>query len=271
MSYDPAKVIAIAKGEVGYLEKRDGDLRFLYDKKSNAGSANFTKYGYELRKLYPEVIDYPAAWCACFVSWCMIQAYGVADTRKLMAGDFDDYTVRQAELYKKAGAWHQTPEIGDQIFFKNSTRICHTGLVADVVPSSKKVVTIEGNTSSGAEVISNGGSVCQKYYDISNPRIAGYGRPAYGREYAFTPHWVRSGDDWYYRVADGVNAHGWQTINNHWYYFDDKGKMLTGLQKIGNAWYLLATRDMTEDLEGACCKTASGGSLYPWDVQAKTP
>lgn len=275
MSYDPEKVIATAKLELGYLEKSlaayKADPSVIYRKKDGAGHDNVTKYGVEMHKIFPKVMDLHSPYCDAFVDWCFMQAYGVANARKLLRGEFDDYTVASADLYKKAGAWYQTPEIGDQIFFKNSTRICHTGLVVDVVPSSKKVVTIEGNTSNGAEVISNGGAVCQKYYDLSNSRIAGYGRPAYGREYAFTPHWVRSGDDWYYRVADGVNAHGWHTINNHWYYFDDKGKMLTGLQSIGNAWYLLATRDMTEDLEGACCKTASGGSLYPWDVQAKTP
>lgn len=271
MAYDVQKVIQVAKGEVGYLEKKDGNLAYLYDKKANAGSANYTKYGREMSRLYPAVMDYPAAWCDCFVDWCFMTAYGVANARKLLRGDFDDYTVASAALYQKAGAWYDRPEIGDQIFFRNSSRICHTGIVVDVVPSSNTVVTVEGNTSNGSEVISNGGGVCLKQYKLDNTRIAGYGRPAYGKQYAFTPHWVRSGDDWYYRVADGKNAHGWQTINGHWYYFDDKGKMLTGLQSIGNAWYLLATRDMTEDLEGACCKTASGGSLYPWDVQAKTP
>lgn len=273
MAYDKQKVIQIAKGETGYLEKKDGNLAFLYDKKANAGDKNYTKFGYEMHRLYPAVMDYPAAWCDCFVDWCFLQAYGVATARKLLGGEFDDYTVASADLYKKAGAWYSAPEIGDQIFFRNSSRIFHTGIVVDVIPTSKKVVTVEGNTSSGEEVISNGGAVCMKYYTLNNSRIAGYGRPAYGRQesFAFTPHWVRAGADWYYRVADGINAHGWQTINNHWYYFDEKGKMLTGLQKIGGAWYLLATRDMTEDFEGACCKTASGGSLYPWEIQAKTP
>lgn len=266
MAYDVKKVIDLAKAEVGYLEKKNGDLAYLYDKKANAGSANYTKYGYEMHKLYPSVMDYPAAWCDCFVDWCFMTAYGVSNARKLLGGDFDDYTVASAELYKQKGAWYIRPEIGDQIFFKNSTRICHTGLVVDIVPSSNTVVTVEGNTSNGSEVVPNGGGVCQKCYKMDNSRIAGYGRPAYGKQYSFTPHWVRSGDDWYYRVADGVNAHGWLTINKHWYYFDDRGKMLTGLQKIEGAWYVLATREMTEELEGACCRTALSGVLSVWDL-----
>ena len=271
MSYDPEKVIAIAKLELGYLEKSlaayKADPSVIYRKKDGAGHDNVTKYGVEMHKIFPKVMDLHSPYCDAFVDWCFMQAYGVANARKLLRGEFDDYTVASADLYKKAGAWYQSPKKGDQIFFENSVRLCHTGLVVDVVPSSKKVVTIEGNTSNGAEVISNGGAVCQKYYDLSNSRIAGYGRPAYGREYAFTPHWVRSGDDWYYRVADGVNAHGWELINGYWYLFDSKGKMLTGLQENSGQYYALTPREKSADLEGALCKTDESGALYPWKVK----
>lgn len=266
MPYDVNKVIKIAKEELGYLEKKNGDLKYLFDKKANAGSANYTKYNYEMHRIYPEVMDYPCYWCGSFVSFCFMQAYGVADARKLMAGDFDDYTVAQAALYQKAGAWYQKPEIGDQIFFKNASRICHTGLVVDIIPSSKTVVTIEGNTSNGTEVVSNGGAVCRKYYNMTNPRIAGYGRPAYGKQFSYTPHWVRSGDNWYYRVGDGKNAHGWHTIDRHWYYFADDGKMLTGPQKIGSDWYMLTTREIDASHEGACMQSGPGGNLREWIV-----
>lgn len=266
MSYDPQKVINIAKAEVGYLEKKNGDLRYLYDKKANAGSANFTKYGYEMHKLYPATMDIGQPWCDAFVDWCMMTAYGVSNARKLLRGDFDDYTVASAALYQKAGAWYQKPEIGDQIFFRNSSRICHTGLVVDIIPSSNTVVTIEGNTSNGTEVVSNGGAVCRKYYALSNPRIAGYGRPAYGKQFSYTPHWVRSGDAWYYRVGDGKNAHGWHTIDRHWYYFAEDGKMLTGPQKIGSDWYMLTTREIDASHEGACMQTGPGGNLREWIV-----
>ena len=57
-------------------------------------------------------------------------AYGISSARSLLGGEFDDYTVASAQLYKSKGAWHNTPEVGDQVFFKNSARICHTGLVA---------------------------------------------------------------------------------------------------------------------------------------------
>lgn len=169
-------VINIALAEVGYLEKASGVD--LYDKTANAGDKNYTKYGYEMNKLYPAVMDYPAYWCDCFVDWCFYKAFGVCNAKKVLGGDFDDYTVASAQLFKNKGAWHTSrPQRGDQVFFANGTRICHTGLVYAV--DSKYVYTIEGNTSDGSTVIRNGGAVCKKKYALSNHRIVGYGRPLY--------------------------------------------------------------------------------------------
>lgn len=44
-------VISVARGEVGYLEKKNGQS--LYSKTANAGSANYTKYGFEMHEVYP--------------------------------------------------------------------------------------------------------------------------------------------------------------------------------------------------------------------------
>lgn len=63
-SYAPgeaAKMVSIALGEVGYLEKRSSSN--LDSKTANAGSNNYTKYG----KWYG--LD-GQAWCDMFVSWC---------------------------------------------------------------------------------------------------------------------------------------------------------------------------------------------------------
>ena len=286
MGFDRQKVIDLARAEVGYLEKSKNyysskGAAGLYDKTAGAGSDNYTKYGYEMHKQYPETMDFPAAWCDSFVDWCFMQAYGVTNAKKLLGGNFDDYTVASAQLYKDKNAWKPAgtvPEPGWQVFFKNSTKICHTGLVVEVIQtgSGPYVVTVEGNTSSAAGVVANGGCVRIKQYPISYAGIAGYGVPAYGDEQTaakieFTPHWVRSGDDWYYRVAEGQNAHGWRLINGHWYYFDERGKMLTGLQYIDGAdgpdWYVLATREVSEDLEGACMRTDEAGRLEIWDVE----
>lgn len=252
MGYNVQKVIDVALNEVGYCEKKDGNLKYLYDKTANAGSNNYTKYGYEMHKIYPAVMDYPASWCDAFNDWCFMTAYGVANARSLLSGEFDDYTIASANLYKKHNAWLEggkIPQKGYQIFFKNSTRIHHTGLVVDVYQKNNVwyVVTVEGNTSpqdSSLKVVANGGQVCKKEYPVTYSAIAGYGIPAYGNNYSFTPHWVKSNNEWYYRITENQNAHGFRDIEEsgspdkiHRYYFDSKGKMLKNWQKINDAWY----------------------------------
>lgn len=177
MRQDASKVIEVALSEVGYLEKATGDQ--LYDKTVNAGNRNYTKYGKEMHEIEPSVMDYPAAWCDCFVDWCFYKAYGMEEAKRMLGGRFDDYTVSSAQLYRKMHAWYEDkPVIGDQIFFQNAVRICHTGLVYDV--DSNYVYTVEGNTGGGAGVIANGGGVWKKKYRLNDPAIAGYGRPCYG-------------------------------------------------------------------------------------------
>lgn len=177
---DPQKVVDIALAEEGYLEKKSN--AYLDDKTKNAGSANYTKYGRDMHALYPEVMDFPAAWCDAFVDWCFYKAYGVTNAKKLLCGNFDDYTVQSAALYKKKNAWYKTPEVGDQVFFTNSSGgICHTGLVVKVNKSKRIFWTVEGNTSSAAGVVANGGCVRKKSYEFDYVRIAGFGRPPYGQ------------------------------------------------------------------------------------------
>lgn len=179
MKKDVCKVIEIALSEVGYLEKATDDQ--LYDKTANAGNRNYTKYGKEMHTIAPSVMDYPAAWCDCFVDWCFCKAYGADEAKQMLGGRFDDYTMASAQLYQKIHAWYvHGPVIGDQIFFRNAERICHTGIVYDV--DSSYVYTVEGNTGGGSGVIANGGGVWRKKYRLGDTAIAGYGRPAYETE-----------------------------------------------------------------------------------------
>ena len=108
-------VVNIALNEVGYLEKKSN--KKLDSKTSNAGSANYTKYGRDMHELYPSTMDFPAYWCDAFVDWCFYKAFGVANAKGLLGGNFDDYTVNSAGLYKKKNAYYKTgPKVGDQIF-----------------------------------------------------------------------------------------------------------------------------------------------------------
>lgn len=172
-------VVDVATNEIGYMEKRSNSN--LDSKDLNVGSANYTKYGRDMHNLYPSVMDFPAAWCDAFCDWCFYKAYGVSTAKSLLGGNFDDYTVTSAQLYKNKGAWYTSnPQIGDQIFFTNASGgICHTGLVIGI--TSTTVITIEGNTSSASGVVANGGMVAKKTYNLTYSRIAGYGRPAYAK------------------------------------------------------------------------------------------
>lgn len=270
MAFDPQRVINTALAEESYLEKRNGDLKYLYDKTANAGSANYTKYGYEMHKLYPSIMDYPAAWCDCFVDWCFRTSYGIDNARNMLGGDFNDYTVASADLYKKKKAWYAVPKAGDQIFFQNSSRICHTGIVYMVLNDT--VYTIEGNTSGGSSVISNGGAVCRKQYPVNYSRIAGYGRPAYGKDIRVEPGWRRAADGkrWWYENADRTwISNGWAALDSstgkHWYYFDADGYMLTGWQNINGDWYYLDDTAGSPN-EGTCWKSDDSGKQNVWTL-----
>lgn len=161
-------VLATAEAEVGYHEKASGDLRFLYDKTANSGSANYTKYNHEMHKIQPSNMDFPGAWCDCFVDWVMMTTLGIDTAKKVLCGGFDDYTPNSSDKYKKAGRWYSIPKRGDQAFFKNSQRICHTGLVRKF--DGKRVYTVEGNA---------GDEVRLKSYVLGDSYIAGFGRPLY--------------------------------------------------------------------------------------------
>lgn len=164
---------------VGYIEKKS-DAQ-LEDKTANAGHGNYTIFGKKMHQLYPSVMDFPAAWCDAFVDCGFMECYGIANAKGLLGGDFNDYTVASAQLYKNKGAYYKSnPKYGDQIFFNNGVKICHTGWVYKVTKT--RVYVREGNASSAAGVTPNGGMVVEKSYALSYKRIDGYGRPKYDAE-----------------------------------------------------------------------------------------
>lgn len=169
------KLLKVAESEVGYLEKASN--KDLDDKTKNAGSANYTKYSRDLVNWIGAPYAQGVYWCDQFVDWCFVKAFGKDEAKKLLGG-WSAYTPTSAQYYDDIDCWHTSnPKIGDQIFFKNSQRINHTGIVYNV--DNTKVYTIEGNTSSGSGVVSNGGCVTKKSYNLNNSKIAGYGRPKY--------------------------------------------------------------------------------------------
>lgn len=152
---DPIDVmIQIMNSQVGYHE----------------GANNHTKYGDEMHRIQPSNMDANAPWCDCWFDWCILKlcehyGYGADMARKVLCGNFDDYTYSSVALYKKAGRWTQTPHKGDQIFFGGEG---HTGGVTRVYGGV--VFTDEGN---------KGDEVRKCSYSIHSPSIIGYGRPRY--------------------------------------------------------------------------------------------
>lgn len=175
-----SKVLEVADNEVGYLEKKSNVA--LDGKTSNAGDKNFTKYARDLIKWVGSPYAQGVAWCDMFVDWCFVTAFGKLKAMELLNG-WSAYTPTSAQYFKNMGRWiTSNPAAGDVIFFKNTERICHTGLVYKV--DATTVYTIEGNTDSRGSnvVVANGGGVFRKSYKLTNTSIAGYGRPNYDKE-----------------------------------------------------------------------------------------
>ena len=107
-----------------------------------------------------------------------VYAFG-ADKAKKMLGGFSAYTPTVANYFKNMNRYYSEPVPGDVIFFKNKTRIYHTGIVYAVDNALGVVRTIEGNTSSVSGVVENGGCVAMKSYSLNYNKIAGYGRSKY--------------------------------------------------------------------------------------------
>lgn len=179
----PERAIAIALAEVGYLEKKSNSQ--LDDQTANAGYNNYTKYARDLDAItdFYNGRKQSAAWCDVFCDWVMYKAFGREAGQKLLCQPDKSLgagCTYSANYYKAKGQFHtKDPKPGDQIFFWNSSKtdVAHTGIVYKV--DNLYVYTVEGNTSSQAGVIANGGGVFKKSYAINYNRIYGYGRPDY--------------------------------------------------------------------------------------------
>ena len=160
------RVIEVAKGELGYLEKRSNSQ--LDSKTANAGYNNYTKYW---RDVKPEWNG--QAWCACFITWVFQTALGKQRASELLKHYPYVYCPTLGAKFTK----YSNPKVGDiVIFWKNGT-FAHTGLVIAV--DGDKFTTIEGNTSGASNIVDNGGGVCQKTYYNSKLPGTKFCRPNY--------------------------------------------------------------------------------------------
>jgi len=169
------KLIAWAESQIGTKE----------------GPNNWNKYAAsgDMTKLYGwNVQNQP--WCDVFVDAGFITCFGYEIGSAMtyqFAGCSGAACASSANYYKQRGAWFQTPELGDQIFFIVGGGINHTGIVTYVGDGS--VVTVEGNSSD---------MVARRNYSIGSPQIAGYGRPNWllaGRDIIVPPKEEEEGTD----------------------------------------------------------------------------
>jgi len=176
MSYSIDKVLETAKAEVGYLEKKSNSQ--LYDMTANSGSNNYTKYWQDIKDW--GLGNYQAQyWCAAYVHWCFVKAFGLDVAKKLLLHTPYISCAALETKAKTAGCLYDSPIVGDVVLFYNGSRFSHTGLVYKV--DNVRFYTREGNSSGGSAVIANGGGVVEKFYDITASRIIGHKfmRPAY--------------------------------------------------------------------------------------------
>lgn len=168
------KVIEIARGELGYHEKQTNAQ--LDDKTANSGNKNFTKYARDMHKAgYYNGNKNGYAWCCVSIDWDFWIGCD-KDKEKAMAmqyqtGNLGAGCVYAAQYYRKAGQWYDKPIFGDRIFFGPPGDEEHTGLVVEV--TDKRVKCIEGNADN---------QVAERWYDLDDPWITGYGRPNYDPE-----------------------------------------------------------------------------------------
>lgn len=197
------KLIQIAKDEIGYLEKASNSQ--LDSKTANAGENNYTKYW---RDIKPDYQGQP--WCAAFVSWCFMKAFGQEKAKKLLKHWPYVYCPTLGNLFTR----NANPKIGDIVIFYRNGTFAHTGIVTAVI--GDRFYTIEGNTSGASGIIANGGGVCAKNYLNSQMPGTKFCTPDYsiasdtsvptksenvlpntaqtGGSYMFNPETVKAGD-----------------------------------------------------------------------------
>lgn len=123
------KVVNMAKKYIGYLEKKSNDQ--LEHFTANSGFNNFTIFAKQYAE-HTKINAQGQPWCDVFVDEIFIMALGIKRAKELL-GDWSAYTPTSSNLLKAAAKFevvdYTKAKFGDIIFFKNSTRICHTGII----------------------------------------------------------------------------------------------------------------------------------------------
>lgn len=181
----------------GYLEKKSN--AYLDDFKKNAGYNNYTRFARDVNSWgQPGCQAQP--WCAEYQFWKLVNVLGITRALQIMGGGF--YNCKSITNHaKNNGTWRKSPKVGALVIFRNGS---HVGSVQKF--DSSRIYTNEGNTSSAAGVVANGGAVRNKSYSINDSAIDGYVWIDWGSE-GQTATWKATGtatstaDDLYVRES----------------------------------------------------------------------
>ena len=144
------------KEQIGYHE---GDNN--YNRYAASGDWDERFYGFSADNV---------PWCDVFADAAYITCFGFEDGARMTYQYPHGYAAcsLSANAYRNNGAFYKTPEVGDQVFFYVDGDINHTGIVVAVNDMYNTFQCVEGNSSD---------SVAYTSYTITNPTIAGFGRP----------------------------------------------------------------------------------------------
>ena len=165
---DYRKVVDTALSEVGY----QGEYK----------NSKFTQFLDSIDWYNGKKAD-DCTWCAIFYDYCIAKNKGdltYPEARQIVCEPVKSSSntgagcVQKAQMYKDAGQWISKASgatTGDQVFFKNSEGIYHTGIVTGW--DSTGIWVVEGSTTYNGKP----NSVGKKHYSFTDSKLAGFGRP----------------------------------------------------------------------------------------------
>lgn len=214
----------------GYLEKKNN--AYLDDFKKNAGYNNYTKFARDVNSWgQPGCQGQP--WCAEYQFWKLAKVLGITKALQIMGGGFYN-CVSITNWAKKNGTWHSTPKNGALIIFRSGS---HVGSVRKY--DKTYVYTNEGNTSSVAGVVANGGACRNKQYKLTDSAIDGYVWIDWGEEKTVAETWKATGtatstvDDLYIRETPNGYVLGQINKGNRVEINGEKSGMWTKIKVAG--------------------------------------
>lgn len=228
----------------GYLEKKSN--AYLDDFKKNAGYNNYTRFARDVNSWgQPGCQAQP--WCAEYQFWKLVKVLGITRALQIMGGGF--YNCKSITNHAKSnGTWHKSPKVGALIIFRNGS---HVGSVRSFYGSV--VYTNEGNTSSAAGVVANGGAVRNKSYAINDSAIDGYVWIDWGTDEPATSTWKATGtatstvDDLYVRETPNGYVLGQINKGNRVEISGEKFGMWTKIKVVGIGIGWAATKYLQVD------------------------